>query len=79
MIMGCGPIQLLGLEGRTKYFTLGQMATKLIFKLAGGDILNDPCEVRKKNPGCQRGSGRNSGALRPPTVWRYPVECYILI
>lgn len=66
---GCGFIQLLVLGGRTKYFSLGQIATKFDSKLAGvrgkgrGDILKDPCEAREKTPVCQRGSGRNSSAL----------------
>lgn len=63
MIVGCGLIQLLMLGGRTKDLTIGQMAIILAFKLAGGDILNDPYGAREKNPGCQRRSGRNSGAL----------------
>lgn len=61
--MGCGSIQLLVLGGRAKYLTIGQMAATLAFKLASRDILNDPCGAREKNPGCQRGSGRNYDAL----------------
>lgn len=36
------------LEVRTKCFTVGQIATKLASKLAGGSILSDTCEAGEK-------------------------------